>query len=94
MVDKLIPMTPHLNGGEKKRELLVCGCDPAEAKLDDNGRAMVYLVKQNQTFFEPLGARGFGMQITICAQCKEITGYQIMVPAIVPPPARGKIQLS
>jgi len=53
----------------------------------------VFLIKQNPTFFEPLGARGFGFQMTICAQCKEPHGFNIMVPAIAPPPAQ-KILLS
>ncbi len=78
------PINPTLNGGEHKDDLLQCGCDPANAELDEQGKRRVFLVKQNANFFVPLGA-SMGMQITLCAQCKEVMGFQVMSPAIAQP---------
>lgn len=41
---------------------------------------MVYKVKENKTFFQPFGSPA-GMRIVICAQCKEITGFQVVEPS-------------
>jgi hypothetical protein len=80
--------TPHidptLNGGQNKGDVLACGCDPANVALDADGKRRVFLIKQNANFFAPLGAPGIGMQISLCAQCKEIMGFQVISPAAHP----------
>lgn len=85
--DNVASINPTLNGGQKKSDLLVCGCDPANAELDEKGNRRVFLIKQNVNFFTPLGAQGMGMQISLCAQCKEIMGFQVISPAIARPPS-------
>lgn len=84
--DNVTSINPTLNGGEKKSDLLVCGCDPANAELNEKGERKVFLIKQNANFFVPLGV-SMGMQINLCAQCKEIMGFQVISPAIARPPA-------
>lgn len=91
--DNVASINPTLNGGQHKTDLLVCGCDPENAEMGENGKRYVILVKQNANFFAALGAPGIGMQISICAQCKEIMGFQVLTPAIAQP-ARPSIVLS
>jgi len=77
-MDKVIPLNPSLNGGQKKTDLLPCGCDPANAELDKDGKRRVFLIKVNEGFFGPLGAPNMGMQMSLCAQCKEVMGFQVV----------------
>jgi len=85
MDSKSVTLNPTLNGGEGKSDLLACGCDPENAKTDSEGRRMVFLIKRNEGFFLPLGFK-MGMQISLCAQCKEVMGFQAVAPTIASRP--------
>lgn len=81
----ITPLNPSLNGGKSKDDLLACGCDPDNAELSGEGERKVVLNKLNENFFAPLGAPGMGMLISICAQCKEVLGFQVVTPRVRPP---------
>ncbi len=82
MVDKAT-IDPALNGGQSKGNNLECGCDPNNAERDSQGTVAVFKVKDNVDFFAPFGSPA-GMRMVICAQCKEIIGFQVIEPPTAP----------
>lgn len=79
---------PTLNGGQRKGDMLACGCDPSNAELDDQGQKKVLATRINSAAFESLGL-DIKLAWTYCCQCKEV----FKIEAISTTPAGPLIEL-
>ncbi len=80
-------INPILNGGEKKRERMECGCDPNNAELDEKGQKKILVTRVYPDAFKSLGL-DMGLSWTYCCQCKEVFKIEAISTAPVDPLVR------
>ncbi len=76
-----------VSNGSQRENLLECGCDPANAEKDDNGRSKILATRTNPTAFESLDL-DIQLAWTYCCQCKEVFKIEAIATAPTPHPIR------